>query len=161
MPYFLLLFLLAVQPALYGQYTLDAGAGTAVVNGKSFSWSIGEMCAIQTLENTDMILTQGFLQPFDGVVPTSDQIAQQETALIVPNPNFGVFSLIGPQVDYWKESGHWQISNLAGQIIASGEVSTATTYFGIPFDLSESPPGIYFLTISTAKSTQTFSISKL
>lgn len=59
---------------------------------------------------------------------------------LIPNPNTGIFNLIGIQ------EGIYEIVNTNGQHIQSGKITENTS-----FDISTQPDGIYFIHIKTAQ----------
>jgi hypothetical protein len=55
--------LLFVTSCGYGQQTLNTSSHSTTMHDAVFEYSIGEMTLINTFENKNLIVTQGFLQP--------------------------------------------------------------------------------------------------
>ncbi|HAF27470.1 MAG TPA: hypothetical protein DCG75_00340 [Bacteroidales bacterium] len=63
-----------------------ASAGESVeVGGLNVSWTLGEI-AIETLESTDLVLTQGFQQGYFEITSIGDPLSTNFTIKMYPNP---------------------------------------------------------------------------
>ncbi|HOY07878.1 MAG TPA: hypothetical protein PLO67_20850, partial [Saprospiraceae bacterium] len=93
----LLLLSLALGAALPGhsQSAFGAAANEAVINSQQHQWSVGEMCAVGTATSPSLLLTQGFLQPAGGVVPTQEADLIFTDLRVSPNPTAAIATLWG------------------------------------------------------------------
>jgi subtilisin-like proprotein convertase family protein len=66
---------------------------------------------------------------------------------LLPNPTSGAFSLEGVDADARQLS--WQVVDLPGRVLYSGELNTAAGYWSQAFDLPL-PPGAYWLRVVSA-----------
>lgn len=89
---YLIIPLIFFTNVLAGQ-SVVASAGESWNNGAlTLDWTLGEF-AIETYQNNQTILTQGFHQPNYGDVSSSPDLKNEIEFQLFPNPTFGVFVL--------------------------------------------------------------------
>lgn len=65
--------------------TLNASGGSAVLGGRTYEWSIGEMTLVNTAITSSIVVTQGLLQPERGVTAVDDRNILKYLS-VFPNP---------------------------------------------------------------------------
>jgi hypothetical protein len=152
-----------VGNVVFGQTTINAASNSVKIGANQFEYSIGEMTLISTERNSDLIVTQGFLQPnantktvsqADGSL--SDWISQIK---VYPNPtdNLLFFELNETGINEYAS----QICDAAGKIIATQKHTTVLGFNQIKYDVSSLAAGTYFLVITKSDDTKTsFKIQK-
>lgn len=136
-------FAQSVAPA-----TINAAGGTYDNAGSyyRFEWSFGEMLVINSLAPSDsaILITHGVLQPCtDGTSGAGSSIFLASDYRLFPNPTVGKFEL-----DFFiRESGQMHLR----LVDATGKVLEKRSYFYNGcctiqlFDLSNHPPGLYYV----------------
>jgi len=160
----LLLLSLALGAALPGhsQSAFGAAANEAVINSQQHQWSVGEMCAVGTATSPSLLLTQGFLQPAGGLVPTQEADLIFTDLRVSPNPTAAIATLWGYLPAGLTGPLTIQLWNAEGRVIQSGIAeSQSDGFIRHTLDLTSYPAGTYFLCLQHSTSTKTISIVKL
>lgn len=160
----LLFFCLAQGAALpiRSQSVLGAAANEAVINSRQHQWSVGEMCAVGTVTSPSLLLTQGFLQPAGGVVPTQEADLIFTDLRVSPNPTAAIATLWGYLPAGLTGPLTIQLWNAEGRVIQSGIAeSQSDGFIRHTLDLTSYPAGTYFLYLQHSTATKTISIVKL
>lgn len=126
--------------------TVIASAGNyAETDNISISWTLGEV-AVSTLQQGDIILTQGFQQPYtSGTGITNDPINWQITAYPIPATDH-----INLQFDIPAEEDFFiEIQDITGKIISQLQYKQVYPGDVIPVEVSSYTSGVYFFRIST------------
>lgn len=137
-----------LSPALKGQIELDprvvsSGGGYHEAEDLSVSWTLGEL-AVTTLTGGDMVLTQGFQQPFDvGVGIAPDRVNWKIS--VFPNP-------VGNQLKvrfHLESAGDYllEVQDVTGRIISQGLHQRVNPGDMVGINTSSYTPGIYFLKV--------------
>lgn len=71
----------SIQPAVF-----NATGGSATVSGNNVTWSVGEMTAVATVANGNIIITQGVLQPAESPTSAASQQLITSHVYLFPNP---------------------------------------------------------------------------
>lgn len=118
---FLIAFLLSTCGA-YAQSATNVSGGKAKIGDATFSYSIGEMTMVNTISSSDLIVTQGLLQPTNNTPTTTrDIIISQEQLNVYPNPTNGIVNL---QPNFNSEgSMQLVLLDLAGKVVLRKNVS--------------------------------------
>lgn len=127
---------------MIGPATLNATGGFAVIGANEYEWSIGEMTLVNTYTGTNLVVTQGVLQPLDG----SNSIKEQQTTkniLVYPNP---VSDILNVQVTY-NSSGvlSYSLVDMKGAVQRSGSFPVENGKVTQQVDMSDLAPGSYIL----------------
>jgi metal-dependent amidase/aminoacylase/carboxypeptidase family protein len=84
----LTLALLIAGPLIFAQTSLNVVSNSVQIDGTTYEYAIGEMALIQTNQNTNLIVTQGFFQPNNFATKTqSNNALNTENSLMVAYPN--------------------------------------------------------------------------
>ena len=127
------------------QSVFNSASGGVEINNNSFEYSIGEMVLVSTVDAGATILTQGFLQPSEGVIIGVDRIESASVLFSVyPNPSQGFLQLQLKGVN----DGWWAIAlhDASGRLVSSSE-RYMTSGAAESFDISAAAAGCYFLRI--------------
>ena len=140
--------------------TVIASAGNYSTAGDiSLSWTLGEI-AVSTLQQSGLILSQGFQQAFnDNVGFHLDPIKWQINAY--PNP---VKDELKIQFDLLEPTDFFiEIQDVSGRLLSQKQYKNVYSGDIIPVKMSSYKYGIYFFRISTTEREQVrvFSVSKL
>ena len=72
--------------------TLNASGGSAIIAGKHYDWSIGEMTLVNTFGTSTLVLTQGLLQPGIAVTEVGHTAFYQQME-VFPNPTDAIINI--------------------------------------------------------------------
>lgn len=67
--------------------TLNATGGSKEIAGSVYEYSIGEMTLVHTASSSNLIVTQGLLQPMEESVSIADIILPDNAMTVYPNPS--------------------------------------------------------------------------
>ena len=126
--------------------TVIASAGGYNTAGDiSLSWTLGEL-AVSTLEQGDMILTQGFQQSYPEIIGFNlDPIDWQIIAY--PNP---VVENLNIQFDVREPSDFFiEVQDVAGKVISLEQYKEVFPGDIITIEMSSYKYGVYFFRVST------------
>lgn len=160
--YTLILFMAMGAAGVHAQSltpTVMASAGDYLSNGSmSLSFTLGEV-AVTTLQATNLILTQGFQQPFE--IDIGNAVEEKPVNWSVkafPNPveNILKIKFTLEQTDSYT----LQVMDITGKKMLVQELDFVTTGETYEIDMSEYAPGIYLLNI-TSKDQKTNQIYKI
>jgi hypothetical protein len=150
-PALLLAILLCSTMLLTAQVQLTptviaAGGGYGEGEGISLSWTIGEL-AVTTLTAGDLVLTQGFQQPFDiDVIGTRDQQVSWGIS-VYPNPvkdQLRIKFNVETAGDYLLE-----VQDVTGRIVTQKLHKEVRPGDIVLLNTSTYLPGVYFLKVYT------------
>ena len=154
-----LLSVVAHAQVILASSVIASGGGYAASDNLSISWTLGEL-AVTTLSGGDMILTQGFQQPFDiGVGIGQDEVIWEISAY--PNPvkdELRIRFNIDRQREFWIE-----VQDVTGRLISLEQHKQIYPGDVVPLNTSKIKAGIYFLKVFTPdrKLMKVLSIRKL
>lgn len=139
-----LLFYLILGVNSQAQTAYSTASNSAVLQGNTYQYTIGEMPLISTESNTHLIITQGYLQPQSGKKMTSgSDISQLQLITIYPNPTDDVLHVTLPM----EMSVNYQLFDVAGKVLLS---QTVTKNNRFSLSLSAFATGTYYLIIASA-----------
>jgi hypothetical protein len=140
------------------QSTLNATGGSADLGGNTYSYSVGEMCAVHTASTTSLIVTHGVLQP-----NTDKSVGIEETWLstdkinVYPNPTSTKISLELITKDVADVD--FVLQDVQGRALDTQQGQLAVGQNKFEFDLSELANAYYLLRVQLTKSNTTYSKS--
>ena len=140
--------------------TVIASAGNyAEAGGISLSWTLGEI-AVTTLEQGDLILTQGFQQSY--LLPDGIDLNPIDWQIIAyPNP---VKDELRIQFDVLEPTDFWvEIQDVTGRTLGQKQYKEIHPGDIVPVSMSSYKYGVYFFKIFTPdrKQMRVISISKI
>lgn len=149
----------------YGQdntFAINAAGGSNTIGANTYEWSIAEMTLVNTVEKSNLIVTQGLLQPMlsvVGILPDKQQLANIS---VFPNPTSDkVFIRLRGQ-----EETNLEISvvDIRGRLLKHKETLLKSGMEQTEIDFNSFAAGIYMLSVSceqnSKKSVSTFKIEK-
>jgi hypothetical protein len=152
------------------QTTINAASNTAVINGATFDYSIGEMTLITTERNNNLLVTQGYLQPqsptsnHDGQVVQSTFGELSDQLKVYPNPTDNLL-FIESNVDI-ADQVTFQLLDATGRVVLRKNEEQAIGSNKYSLNLSALAAGSYYLilhhtTKNSPENTLSFKIQKL
>ncbi len=117
-----LIFICSIGTA-FAQTSFNVSSHSAVINGNTYEYSIGEMTLVSTEKNANLIVTQGFLQPTSkGSVSSTNPISQGidnniDNIKVYPNPTEDI--LFVETLEAAEATGSYQLFDAAGKIVLS------------------------------------------
>ena len=156
---FLLTQLLNAQVTLAP--TVIASAGGYAENGNiSLSWTLGEI-AVSTLYSDNLVLTQGFQQPFSIGTSINLNTSIDWNINAYPNPvehELNIKFTLQKNDDFWIE-----IQDVTGRVIELVQHKEVQSGDIVKFDMNDYKVGVYFFKIFTPdrKQVRVLSIRKV
>lgn len=128
---------------MIGPATLNATGGFAVIGSNEYEWSVGEMTLVNTYTGTNLVVTQGVLQPVDGTASIQQQQITKNI-VVYPNPASDVLNI---QVVGNTGSAllTYSLVDAKGALQKSGSFSTENGKVTQQVDMSGLAPGSYIL----------------
>lgn len=134
------------------QSTLNVAGNSAKINGMTFDYSIGEMTLVSTERNSNIVVTQGLLQPtnMNASGNTGDGISgiQLDDIKVYPNPTdreLNISTLLE------KESAvGYELFDASGKVILRDQRQYTAGQLLITLDLSTLAAGNYYLSMDIA-----------
>lgn len=152
--------LILLSGSTYAQSTLNATGGEATINGNTYEYSLGEMTLVSTESGSNIVVTQGLLQPSRAFASnTADVIISQGQLSIYPNPSASIVNM-QPQ---FKQGGnmHIQLLNSAGQVVLKESYKLSEGNEKQQFDISAFAIGNYILQVNYNNSRNAYKIQKI
>lgn len=138
---YIFLLLLFVTGNIYSQNTVQSVVGTAgdldSIATVSVSWTVGEL-AIETLDDSIVILSQGFQQGKLTVSSLVEQDALDFNLKAYPNPVVDILILETDEGDHI-----FQVISIQGEIILNGLITSDKQ----EIDFTNLSPGVYILSV--------------
>ena len=127
-------------------HIVNSSGGTVVIDSNVHEWSIAEMAMVSTLTSSELVLTQGLLQPFQTSLSINNPSGLTSELFVSPNPaeetvNFRITNSNGAKVDY-------RLMNIIGQVILLGQVANQSETINQSIDISRLATGTYLLNVS-------------
>jgi hypothetical protein len=140
-----------------GPSTLNSTGGSAALSGKTYEWSIGEMTVVNTATASNIIVTQGILQPMPPQTGIRENHLTNQNIKVYPNPAENVVYL----QPGFTSSGNLQYSlqNMTGQTIMQKETMLVTGDEKQTLVLESLPAGSYMLSVRFIHAGQLFNTS--
>lgn len=136
----------------FAQQNMNVCGNSAKIGENYFDYSIGEMTLVNTLRNSTMILTQGFLQPDylsihpgNQLLPQSNHPLSDDALKVYPNPTDQMLYL--ESVNQEDLQIRYQLLNAAGSMIVDSKASWKKGRNRLSLDLQSISAGYYFLKV--------------
>ena len=130
-----------------GPATLNATGGSKTIGTQEFEWSVGEMTMVSTFAGSNVIVTQGVLQPSAAMtgVPNSPGLTDQ--LQVFPNP---VSSVVNFRYTSASEGTlNYRLIDMTGKVISSLSMNVKQGTNEQQVDLTSLACATYFLEITT------------
>ncbi len=134
----------------FSQQAINVSSHSANINGLRFDYSIGEMTLVTTERNTNLIVTQGLLQP-DGSgsknqpQPGNTSIPINDMVKVYPNPTSNI--LFVESVENTEAETSYQLFDAAGKIVISKTITLKAGPNKFSLDLESYAAGAYYLMV--------------
>jgi hypothetical protein len=151
---------LLFSDSVYAQVASNSCGIIASKAGIVHQISIGEMCLVATDANSNLVVTQGVLQPQE-INASACSSCDASQVQVYPNPTTANVTVESFATS--AESIRYDVLNAAGAILMSTESKATEGIQRQVISLQAFTPGVYFIQISNAnKSTRcTYKISKI
>lgn len=141
--YTLFFVLTLMNERAHAQQNFNTAGGSGTTANLKLDWSIGESTLVQTERKSNLVLTQGFLQPIIIITSSTDTIEDGELKLL-PNPTPGMLYL---QTGFLKKGKmSLLLFNSTGQEMVSKQ-EDITGFTTKRIDLSGYANGAYLLQV--------------
>lgn len=134
----------SAQPAMYTS-TINAAGGYGNISGNNYEWSVGEMTLVNTASASNIIVTQGVLQPAQGTGDVSSTKLITDNVHVYPVPATGTVT-----VQYnFPASGklYYELTDITGKSILQKEVPVQPGSAQQTIDLEQLSNAVYMLHI--------------
>ncbi len=150
---------------VFAQQTLNVAGNTAKIKGMTFDYSIGEMIAVNTERNANLIVTQGMLQPisFGSVAnnaPGNTTLSDlSDNIKVYPNPTTTL--LYVEPTETTVSDYAYNLYDDTGKVVLNqnGKIQLGLNKFSL--DLQSFSAGSYYLVIKKSTETFSFKIQKM
>lgn len=128
---------------LNAQQVQNVTGGTGTIGGSSFSYSVGEMVLVSTVEISNFYFTQGVLQNDDATLNLHNNQYLSEGLTLYPNPAANIIFLEAS----FKGGGELdiQLIDLQGRYISHAQIELHTAIKKQSIDISMLQAGTYLL----------------
>jgi|LakMenEpi03Aug12_release.lakeMendotaPanAssembly.Ray.scaffolds.fasta_scaffold676414_2 hypothetical protein len=160
---YLLFILPLISIKASAQQTINVASNSVKINGMNFDYSIGEMTLVNTIKNTNLIVTQGFLQPEfnssmnDGNSTEATLNTFEDQLNLYPNPTNNILN-----IDF-NESRiiqyNYQLLDGLGKIIFSNAAITNIGFNTIKIDMHSYAAGTYFIIVTKPSNSNCISVT--
>jgi hypothetical protein len=146
-----------------GPSTLNAQGGSGAISGKIIDWSVGEMTMVSTFTASNIVVTQGVLQPPPQQTGVNTTQKQDRRIVVYPNPAETAVFIKG-RLD---KAGDISISlyDMNGKLLSNKKVHFNDGLFTEELSVREYAAGNYLLNVHYTTNGQStpysFNISKI
>jgi len=145
-----------------GPATLNATGGSRIIGTQEFEWSVGEMTMVSTFTGSNVIVTQGILQPSADrtSVPNTPRLTSH--LQVFPNPASSVVNFRFTSAD--EGTLTCRLIDMTGKEIISHSVDVKQGINEQRVDLTSLACATYFLEITThtpGSETESYKIQKI
>ena len=140
-----------------GPSTINASGGSKVISGNTHEFSIGEMALVNTASGSNIIVTNGVLQPNLSSTGVKDVNYLSDNLKVYPNPSDNILNIqpnfeTGGQLIY-------HLYDVLGRIILAGEFKLATGKETQTISLSQLAASSYVLHLNLNKKGSSYNAS--
>jgi Secretion system C-terminal sorting domain len=144
----LFFFLMLCASLANGQEAITASYGSGTIGGQVIDWTLGDMAAIETIENTNLIVTQGFLQPVSGKVLTEEPRLDKGIVELFPNPTQDWVNLKATFAD--PVVLRYSVMDISGKLLLEKNLDGVQQVHSDAIDLSGFAAGTYLFRVEAA-----------
>ncbi|KAA5533200.1 T9SS type A sorting domain-containing protein [Taibaiella lutea] len=140
-----------------GPSTINASGGSKVISGNTYEFSIGEMALVNTASGSNIIVTNGVLQPVASTTRVKDVNYLSDNLKVYPNPSDNVLNI---QPDF--ETGGqltYHLYDALGRVMLTGEFNLASGKEKQTISLSQLAASSYVLHLNLNKKGITYNAS--
>lgn len=107
-----------------GPSILNSAGGGGTLSGNSYDWSVGEMALISTFTSSNLVVTQGLLQPTSGTTSINDVLLPASALAVYPNPASDVVYL--KPLLKTGDKLNWYLTDITGKVVVNQGVILQT-----------------------------------
>lgn len=131
-----------------GPATLNGAGGSATVGGNTYEWSVGEMTVVSTATASNIVVTQGVLQPSQNASAITAEKPSASLLKVYPVPTQDVVYI---QPSFNKPGRFsYQLTDAAGKMVQEQRVALQTGQELQSVNLGSLPSGNYMLRVQFA-----------
>lgn len=136
------------------QTSINAASNRAIIQGNVFDYSIGEMTLVQTERTSNLIVTQGYLQPSSQKPSASAEVNPElaQTMRVYPNPTSNLINL--ESFNSVKGKLILDVFDASGKIVIHRDEVSNDGHNKYVIDFSTLAAGSYFLVVKELNSTE-------
>jgi len=135
--------------------TINATGSSAIINTNLYEWSIGEMTLVNTFSTSNLIVTQGVLQPSVSLVGIEEEASKEIAIVLYPNPTSDYIQM-QPDLNGAGKLNYMLFDN-SGKLITQQTIQLASGKEAQQISLVGLPSGSYSLTVSVTQKKETVS----
>jgi len=152
----IILCLLAINCS--AQSIINTSGNTATLAGNTYSYSIGEMCAVHTATSATLIVTQGLLQPTtEGPTAIENTWLASDNVRVYPNPSNAIIHLELNTNEV--ADAKFVLLDISGKNIITQKAILTSGLNKYEFDLSQVANAYYVLQVQLSKKDKNYSTS--
>jgi hypothetical protein len=144
---FALAIIANVNAQSIGPATLNATGGSKIIGTNEFDWSVGEMTMISTFTTSNVIVTQGILQPSDAMTGVPHTSILADHLQVFPNPVSSVIT-----IHYSSPAAgtlEYRLLDMTGKVMANQTVEINQGINDQQIDMSSLACAAYILEVTT------------
>jgi len=148
----------SVRAQVLGPTTLNSAGGTKVIGSNEFDWSVGEMTMVSTFTMSNLIVTQGVLQPAgysNEGVPTNKLASELQ---VYPNPATNIVN-----IDFTtpvQSSLTYRLMDIAGKVIKTSSMDARQGKTSEQVDVASLANATYMLEVTAGSESVSYKIEK-
>jgi hypothetical protein len=127
-------------------FTINSAGGTAKIGTNTYEWSVAEMAVVQTATGSNIIVTQGILQPMpQNATGIQDPVALYQNLQVYPNPTSGTIYL-----QYNLPSNgtiRYSLQDVTGKQILSNRVAVSENTGRLQIEMASVANANYMLSV--------------
>lgn len=132
------------QPAKYTT-ALNASGGSKDISGNNYEWSVGEMVLVNTGVSSNIIVTQGVLQPAQGTGDINGRLHVLDNVSVFPVPSK---SMVYLQYDFPSQGElQYELTDITGKLILQSEARVQPGAGKQAIDLGDIANASYMLNV--------------
>lgn len=138
-----------------GPTTLNGAGGSATVGGNTYEWSVGEMTVVNTSTASNIVVTQGVLQPSQNASGISTEKTSATRLKVYPVPTLDIVYM---QPSFNKPGKlTYLLTDAAGKTVQQQQVSLQTGQELQSVNMGSLPSGNYMLRVQFANADAPYS----
>lgn len=150
------------QPAQYTS-TVNAAGGSNNISGNNYEWSVGEMAVVSTGTASNIIVTQGVLQPTQSAGSVAE-LSLSKNVKVYPVPTK---SMVYAEYDFvTKGKLDYELTDITGKLVYQGHKEVPAGTGKISVNMEHLPNAsymlqVYFTPSSGERSAAAFKLEKI
>lgn len=144
--------------------TVNAAGGTSNIGANNYEWSVGEMALVNTGTASNIVVTQGVLQPAQSAGNVSDYTGTMKNVTVYPVPTKSVVYIQHDFVSSGKL--HFELMDVTGKVILQKDMLVEPGTGKQEINLENLPNASYMLhlvynSVDNTRTTTSFKLDKI